>query len=325
MKPDSNSTSIEGPVLVTGAAGFIGSHLSEALCAKGARVRGLDNLSLGDRSKLSWTRGCPHFEFFEGDISDRHSVETAMRGCRWVFHLAASPSVPRSIQEPLRSHQDNLTGTMTVLETARELEVERVVFASSSAIYGEQEVEPKVETLEARPITPYGLQKYAGERYAQMFTEFHGLDTVSLRYFNVFGPRQSFDSPYSGVIARFCDAALRHETPIVFGDGMQTRDFTYVDNVVAANIAAAQAPADSVRGKVFNAATGGSVTLLDILWALGEFTGQAIKPEFRPTRAGDIRSSKADIRRAQKAFGLQTLVGWREGLRRTLDFYRDSR
>lgn len=310
------------PLLVTGAAGFIGSHLAETLCAQGFTVRGLDNLSLGNRNNLKWAGATPSFQLVDGDISDRNAVKRAMNDCRWVFHLAASPSVPRSIQEPLRSHQDNLTGTLTILEVARDIGVERVVFASSSAIYGEQKVEPKDESLEAHPITPYGLQKYAGERYGQMFTEFHDLDTVSLRYFNVFGPRQSFDSPYSGVIARFCDAALREETPIVFGDGLQTRDFTYVDNVVHANIAAAQAPAEKVRGRVFNAATGGSVTLLDILETLGELTGRRIQPEFRPERAGDIRSSKADIRRAQEAFGIRTLVDWREGLRRTLDFYR---
>lgn len=311
-------------VSVTGAAGFIGSHLCDALYHEGYSVRALDNLSLGAIRNLESIPRDERFQFQRLDIADVTALESVFHGCSIVFHLAASPSVPRSIHHPVPSHQDNLTGALNVLEAARRAGVQRVLFASSSAIYGENPIEPKSEDFVAHPITPYGLQKYAAEEYCRMFTEFHDLDTVRLRYFNVFGPRQAYDSPYSGVIAKFCEAAIRKRRPVIFGDGSQTRDFTYVSNVIAANIAAANAKPEAVRGKVFNVATGSSISLLDLIDELSALSGFQLEPEFQAPRPGDIRRSQADTHRAEEAFGMEIHTSWREGLQKTFESYVDS-
>ncbi len=309
--------------LVTGGAGFIGSHLAEALWRRGDRVVVLDNLSTGHRDNLAWAQPDPSRLFLvHGDINDEAAVEEALPGCDLVFHQAAVASVPRSVAEPLRTHETNLTGALRLLDTARRAGVRRFVFASSSAIYGDQAASPKTEDLPPSPLTPYALQKYAAEQYGRIFHQLHEFEAVGLRYFNVFGPRQAFDSPYSGVIARFCTAVLDGHTPTIFGDGLQSRDFVYVENVVAANLAAAAAPAERVAGRVFNVATGRSITLLDLLGCLGELVGRTIQPRFEPARPGDIRLSEADIRAAREAFGYDPAVTWQEGLARTLDFYR---
>ncbi len=308
--------------LVTGGAGFIGSHLAEALATAGVEVRILDNLQLGSRDNLRWIRKEQAVTFFEGDLRDATTLRTVMEGCDWVFHLAALPSVPRSVEQPLESHAINLNGTLQLLQTAREAGVGRVIFASSSAIYGESSAATKHEALAPAPLSPYALQKYAAERYGQLFHQFYGLDTVSLRYFNVFGPRQSHASPYSGVIARFCTAALSGHPPTIFGDGTQSRDFTYVDNVVAANLAVASAPREKVGGRVFNIAAGESISLLRLLDRLSELTGRRIEPVFAPIRPGDILYSRADIAEACTAFGYRPSVGWEDGLEKTLAWYR---
>lgn len=311
-------------VVVTGGAGFIGSHIAEACCQRGYSVSVIDNLSSGKEGNLDWKQNDHKLEFYKADIINSDLVGRIIEGADWVFHEAAMPSVPRSINEPVTSNDDNLTGTVKLLDHAAKAKVKRFLFASSSAIYGDQPTEPKTEDLPPMPLTPYGLQKYASEKYGQMWYDFHKLPTVGLRYFNVFGPRQAFDSPYSGVIAKFCTIVLEGETPKVFGDGLQTRDFTYIDNVVAANIAAAEAPESEVAGKYFNVATGASISLLDLLQELGNITDQTITPEFHPMRAGDIKSSQADITKAINAFGLTTKVNWKDGLRNTFQWYKDS-
>jgi UDP-glucose 4-epimerase len=239
-----------------------------------------------------------------------------------VFHEAAVASVPQSVAQPLETNQHNLDSTLKLLIAARDAGVKRFLFASSSAIYGESEAEFKHESLPPQPITPYGLQKYASERYGQLFHQLYGLPTVALRYFNVFGPRQSFNSPYSGVIARFCTAVLRGETPVIFGDGTQSRDFVFIDNIVQANLLAAEAPAERVAGRVFNGGTGGSISLRQLVADLNNLTGQDIQPRFEPARAGDIRHSQADVSALKEATGYSPAVSWKDGLAQTLDFYR---
>lgn len=309
-------------VLITGGAGFIGSHLAQALCQRGAAIVVLDNLSSGSPANLAWRKPGDHLELIQGDVADATVVRRAIAGCEWVFHQAALVSVPKSVEHPLESHRDNVVGTLEVLAAARDAGVKRLVLASSSAIYGDHPAEVKHETLPPGPLTPYALQKYAAERYGQLFHALYGLETVGLRYFNVFGPRQAADSPYSGVIAKYCNTFLAKERPRVFGDGRQTRDFVYVDNVVAANLAAAEQPAERVAGRVFNVATGTSITLLDLITELRRLTGQALEPRFEPGRAGDVRFSRADISAARTGLGYEPRVPWQTGLERTLDFYR---
>jgi nucleoside-diphosphate-sugar epimerase len=308
--------------LVTGGAGFIGSHLIEALIRRGARVTVLDNLSLGSRENLAWAGAGDALEFVEGDAGEGTLLAKLLPGTDWVFHHAALPSVPRSVAEPLESNAQNLDATLRLLVAARDARVKRFVFASSSSIYGDSDAPAKHESLPPQPLSPYALQKFAAERYGQLFHQLHGLPTVSLRYFNVFGPRQSFDSPYSGVIAKFCTAFLRGEAPVIFGDGSQSRDFTFIDNVIAANLLAAEAPADRVAGRVFNIACGESVDLLRLVADLNSLTGQNLSPRFEPARAGDVRHSRADIGAARAALGFEPKVSWTEGLRRTLEWYR---
>ncbi len=311
--------------LITGGAGFIGSHLAQALCRRGAKVVILDNLSTGAAHNLAWHAGGDDLELVSGDARDATLLAKLVSGCDWVFHEAAVASVPASVAEPLETNQHNLDATLKLLIAARDAGVKRFLFASSSAIYGESEVESKLEDLPPRPITPYGLQKYASERYCQLFHQLYGLPTVALRYFNVFGPRQSFNSPYSGVIARFCSTMLKGETPTIFGDGQQSRDFVFIDNVAQANLLAAEAPAENVGGRVFNVGTGSSISLLQLVADINKLTGQAIQPHFEPGRAGDIRHSQADVSALRSATGYQPAVSWEEGLRQTLDFYRQQK
>ena len=310
--------------LVTGGAGFIGSHIAEALARQGAQVVILDNLSLGSRSNLTWIKPTDTVEFVEGDLLDDQLIRRLIAGCDWVFHQGALPSVPRSVEAPLESNQQNVDGTLRMLLAARDAGVKRFLFASSSAIYGNGEAPVKSENLPPIPLSPYALQKYAGERYCQLFHRLYGLPTVALRYFNIFGPRQRADSPYSGVIAKFCTAFLAGETPTIHGDGKQSRDFAFVANAVAANLAAAVAPAEKVAGNFYNVACGSSVDLLQLVADLRELTGRNLTPQFGPSRAGDVMHSKADISAAQTAFGYAPAVGWKEGLRRTLDWYRSG-
>ena len=310
--------------LITGGAGFIGSHLAEALCREGVDVVVLDNLSLGNAKNLLWKRATDSLEFVRGDVLDEKLVRQVVTGCDWVFHEAALPSVPRSVAEPVESNAHNIDATLQLLVLARDAGVKRFMFASSSAIYGDVDVPLKHESLPPNPLSPYALQKYTGEKYCQLFHGLYGMETVSLRYFNVFGPRQSFDSPYSGVIAKFCAAMLTGKEPVIFGDGLQARDFTYIDNVVHANLLAAKGPTEKVAGKVFNVAGGQSISLLELVASLNQLTGQSLKPRFEPPRAGDVRSSMADITAAKNELGYAPRISWPDGLKKTLEFYRGT-
>ncbi len=307
--------------LVTGAAGFIGSNLVRALLARGEKVRGVDNLSTGKRTNLE---GLESMEFFEGDINDSALMKRACSGVDYVFHEAALPSVPRSVKDPLSCNQACLNGTLSVLMAAREAGVRRVVYAGSSSAYGDTPTLPKQEDMLPRPISPYAVAKLGGELYLQSFWRVYGLETVTLRYFNVFGPHQDPTSFYSGVLAKFITQMLRGERPTIFGDGEQSRDFTYIDNVVDANLLACKAPAEKVAGKVFNAATEQRITLNDTFRLLCELTGYSGTPAYAPDREGDIKHSLADISRAREALGYSPKVDFREGLRRTVEWYKSQ-
>jgi len=308
--------------LVTGGAGFIGSHLAEALCRRGGKVIVVDNLSEGSLDNLSWRKPGDDLEFIRGDVTDEKLLRQILPGCDWVFHEAALTSVPKSVAEPLASHTLNLDASVRLLVAAREAGVRRFFFASSSAIYGDSEISPKHELLPPQPLSPYALQKYTAEKYGQLFHQLYGLETVSFRYFNVFGPRQAFNSPYSGVIAKFCTAFMQHQLPVIYGEGRQSRDFTFVNNVVAANLLAAEAPAAKVAGQVFNVGGGQSISILQLVEELNRLTGQTLQPRFEPARAGDVLHSCADISAVKRVLGFQQQVTWQEGLQRTLDFYR---
>ena len=301
--------------LVTGGAGFIGSHLADRLLAEGWGVRVLDDFSSGRESNLA--EAGSRIELLRGDLRDEASVARAVAGAEVVFHEAAVPSVPRSVAEPLRTNSVNLDGTLLLLEAARRAGVRRVVFAASSSAYGDTEVLPKVETMPPAPLSPYALQKWAGEAYCRMYSRFYGLETVALRYFNVFGPRQNPHSEYAAVIPRFVRACLQGEPPRIFGDGEQTRDFTYVADAVQANLLAAEAPA--AVGEVVNVAGGVQTSLNQLLRLIGEVTGKPVTPEYEPPRAGDVRHSLADLRRARELLGYAPAISLREGLRRTAE------
>jgi UDP-glucose 4-epimerase len=304
-----------GRVLVTGGAGFIGSHLVEALLAEGRSVRVVDDLSTGHRSNLGHLAGS--FEWVEGDLADFEACREATEGVDSVLHQAAIPSVPRSVAEPLRSHASGPTATLNLLEAARLAGARRFVFAASSSAYGDTDELPKHEGMLPNPLSPYAAGKLAGEHYVRVYARTMGLDGVSLRYFNVFGPRQDPSSPYSGVISLFARSMAEGRRPVIFGDGSQTRDFTYVDNVVQANLRALGA-ARPLGGEVLNVGTGRRVGLLDLVAAINAALGTALEPEFRPARAGDVRDSQASLDRARAVLGYAPTVGFEEGLRRTL-------
>jgi UDP-glucose 4-epimerase len=305
--------------LVTGIAGFIGSNIARALLAQGASVRGVDNLITGKRANLA---DLSAIDFIVGTIEDPETCARACRGVDFIFHEAALASVPRSVENPVTTNSANVTGTLNMLVAARNAGVRRVVYAGSSSAYGDQPTLPKHEDMSPDPISPYAVSKLTGEHYMRSFTRVYGLETVTIRYFNVFGPYQDPSSQYSGVLAKFSLAMLEGRTPMIYGDGSQSRDFTYIDNVVDANLRAIAAPADKVSGHVFNVATGQRITLNDAVKSLRELTGYAGEVEYAPARAGDIAHSLADISRASEALGYEPKVNFHEGLRRTLLWYR---
>jgi nucleoside-diphosphate-sugar epimerase len=318
--------------LVTGGAGFIGSHLAEALLRRGRRVRVVDNLSTGARANLE------HLQSLEGDLevieADLNDVDAARRACAGVsiaFHLAALPSVARSVEFPITSNAANVTATLGLLCAARAAGVRRVVYAASSSAYGDRfsaaqdrdRVIVKKETMQPRPLSPYAVSKLAAEYYMQVFHDVYGMETVCLRYFNIFGPRQNPFSAYGAAIPKFIAAILRGEPPVVFGDGRQSRDFTYIDNAVSANLLAAAAPAKRVSGEVFNVACGQSATLLNVIDEVNRLLGSRVRPKFAPPRRGDVRHSKADVSKAKRLLGYRASVSLREGLERTIEWLRD--
>ncbi len=306
--------------LVTGGGGFIGSNLAHALVARGARVRVLDSFVTGRRANLGGIED--RVELIEGDLRRFADVEKAMEGVDVVLHQGALGSVPRSIADPLATHEANVTGTLHVLWAARAAGVRRVVYASSSSVYGDTPTLPKVEDMAPAPRSPYAVSKLAGEHYCQAFSGVYGMETIALRYFNVFGPRQDPTSQYAAVIPKFIRAMLRGERPQIFGDGIQSRDFTYVENVTAANLLAAQAPAAALDGSACNVACGERFTLLDLVAALNDILGTRLEPLFRPPRPGDVRHSHASIARAEALLGYRPVVRFAEGLRRTVEWIR---
>lgn len=306
--------------LVTGGAGFIGSHLAEALHGRGAKVLVLDNLSTGAVGNLAWAKGA--VEFVEGDICDRELVKKLVRGTDWIFHMGACASVPYSVEHPEKTNRENLDAVLALLSECRDAGVKRIIFSSSSSVYGNigrlaEEKDP------VDPLSPYALQKYAAERYVRMFHNLYRTPGVALRYFNVFGPRQSYDSHYSGVIARFCDALLDRKTPKIFGTGEQSRDFVSVHDVVQANLLAAER--DEALGGVFNIGQGKSTTVVELLRVLNRVNGTDIAPEFHPERPGEIMFSCANISAARRTLGFEPRVTLEEGLKETLQFYRNQR
>jgi len=305
--------------LVTGGAGFIGSHLVEHLVRRGAAVRVVDNFVTGSRENLL---GLSNVEVIEGDLADPEIARQAVVGVDYILHQAAIPSVPRSVADPWVSHRANVDATLHLLLAAREAGVRRVIYAASSSAYGDAPTLPKVETMQPVPRSPYALQKLVGEEYSRLFTQLYGLETVSIRYFNVFGPRQDPNSQYSGVIARFITALLQGNSPVVYGDGEQTRDFTYIDNVVMAVLAACTAPRAS--GEVINVATGDRVSLNQLFQKLCAIINVEIQPIYESSRPGDVRDSLADCTKAKERLGYQPSVNFEDGLRLTVEWYRQS-
>ena len=300
--------------LVTGGAGFIGSHISEALLQRGHHVRVVDNFATGYQHNLR-----QGVEFVNGDLSDAAVAAGAVAGMDYVVHQAAIPSVPRSVDQPVESHRANVDATLNLLMASRDAGVKRLVFAGSSSVYGDTAVLPKTEAMPTNPLSPYALQKLMGEMYGQMFTRLYGLETVTTRYFNVFGPRQDPSSPYSGVISLFIKALHEKKQPVIYGDGGQTRDFTYVANVVDGVIRAVETP--GVGGHVFNVATNGRISLNELLATLKKIFGSDVEPLYKPERAGDVRDSQADISKAQELLGYKPIVGLEEGLRETVKWF----
>jgi nucleoside-diphosphate-sugar epimerase len=303
--------------LVTGGAGFIGSHLAEELVRRGHIVRVADSLVTGKRRNLDHVSGV---ELLEGDLADLAFARGAVDGVQYVLHQAAIPSVPRSVKDPITSHHANVDGTLNVLVAARDAGVKRLVFAGSSSAYGDTPTLPKREDMASNPTSPYGLQKVIGEQYLQMFTRLYGFETVSTRYFNVFGPRQDPSSPYSGVISVFATALLENRSPKIYGDGGQTRDFTYVANVVDGVLRASEAP--GVSGEVINVATGGRISLNQLYETMKRLVGATVDPTYGEPRPGDVRDSQADISKARRLLGYAPSVSFEEGLSRTVDWYR---
>lgn len=306
--------------LVTGGTGFIGSHLVEELVKQGQRVRVIDNLSTGKKENIK--PFLEEIEFIEGDIRDLELVREVMDGIDYVLHQAAVPSVPRSVKDPLTTNSVNVGGTLNVLIAARDARVKRVVYASSSSVYGDTPVLPKQEEMKPEPRSPYAVSKLAGELYCQVSHQVYGLETIALRYFNVFGPRQDPESQYAAVVPKFITALLHGEPPTIFGDGEQLRDFTYVENVVEANLLAAKAP--NVAGEIFNIACGERITVNELARLLGEIVGvnPKLKPRYTPPRPGDVRHSLADISKAWELLAYEVKVSTREGLEQTVEWYK---
>src|ERR1700694_3984586 len=308
--------------LVTGGAGFIGSNTVDELVRRGHSVVVLDDLSGGKEENLAEVRN--KITFIKGSIIDIEIIRRAIYEADYVIHLAARTSVPFSMKDPIETNRINIDGTLNVLVAARDAKVKRVVFAASSSAYGETPTLPKTESMEPRPISPYGVSKYVGELYAQTFGRCYGLENVSLRYFNIFGPRQDPSSEYSGVLAKFSMQMLRGEQPTIFGDGETSRDFTYIDNAVSANLLACSAPAAECAGRVFNCATGRRITLNQTFQALKELTGYKGSVKYGSERSGDIKHSLADITQSQKHLGYKVLVNFEDGLRRTVEWYKSQ-
>jgi len=303
--------------LVTGGAGFIGSHLTEELVRRGERVRVVDSLITGKRQNLAHVSDV---EFLHGDLADIAVARQAVVGVDYVLHQAAIPSVPRSVEDPILSNRANIDASLNLLVAARDAKVRRVVYAGSSAAYGNQPALPKVETMPTAPLSPYALQKLVVEQYAQMFTDLYGLETVTTRYFNVFGPRQDPSSPYSGVISLFISALCEGRQPTIYGDGEHTRDFTYVANVVDGVLRACHAP--NVAGEVINVATSGRVSLNHLFRTIRDLTGASVEPIYAAPRAGDVKDSQADITKARQLLGYTPIVSFEDGLARTVAWYR---
>jgi nucleoside-diphosphate-sugar epimerase len=308
--------------LITGIGGFIGSSLARELLLRGEQVRGVDNFSTGRRENQAPI--VAQIDFREADILDLEAMKLACAGVDYVLHQAAIPSVPKSVLDPIGSNQANVDGTVNVLVAARDARVKRVVFAASSSAYGDTPTLPKHEHMTPDPISPYAVAKLASERYMISFYRCYGLETVALRYFNIFGPRQDPSSPYSGVLAKFITLMLSGQQPTMFGDGEQSRDFTYIDNAVDANLLACKAPAGKVAGKVFNVATGRRVTLNETFKLLQNLTSYHGSPLHGAERGGDIKHSLADISQAEQCLGYKAAVGFEEGLQRTVDWYRSQ-
>ncbi|CEP67180.1 NAD-dependent epimerase/dehydratase [Moorella glycerini] len=304
--------------LVTGGAGFIGSHLVHALVKRGETVRVIDNFSTGKKENLADIQ--ENVEIYDGDLRDIEYVREAMVGVDYVFHEAALPSVPRSIADPVSSNTVNVQGTLNILIAARDAGVKKVVYAASSSAYGNTEVLPKREDMKPMPLSPYAVSKLTGEYYCRVFYEVYGLQTVSLRYFNVFGPRQDPASQYAAVVPKFITSMLKGEQPVIFGDGEQSRDFTYIDNVINANLAALQAP--ELKGEVLNIACGQRYTLNELVTELNNILGTSIKPVYEASRKGDVKHSLADISLAKMVIGYKPCIDFREGLRRTVEWYK---
>jgi nucleoside-diphosphate-sugar epimerase len=303
--------------LVTGGAGFIGSHLTEELVRRGHRVRVADSLITGKRSNIAHLK---EVEFLEGDLADLDFAQRAAVDCEYVLHQAAIPSVPRSVKDPISSNRANVDATVNMLVAARDASVRRLVFAGSSSAYGNTPTLPKHERMPTAPLSPYALQKVIGEQYLQMFTRLYGLETVTIRYFNVFGPRQDPSSPYSGVISVFATALLQNRPPTIFGNGEQTRDFTYVANVVDGVLRACEAP--KANGQIINVATGGRISLNQLFETMKRLVGATVDPVYAETRAGDVSDSQADIALAREILGYEPTVSFEDGLERTVDWYR---
>lgn len=314
--------SITTKVLITGGAGFIGSNLADELLLQGAKVSIIDNMVTGFRENLEEIKG--DFEFIEGDLNDDEKLNKALEDVNIVFHQAALPSVPRSVENPFDTHQACVNGTFNLLLKSKEKGVQRVIYAASSSAYGDQETLPKVETMIPKPLSPYAAAKLMGEYYCQVFTRVYGLETICLRYFNVFGPRQNPSSMYSGVISRFIDALMSEQTPVIYGDGEQSRDFTFIANVVNANINAATTKRGI--GEVINAANGERISLNELLEVLKNITNkQNAEADYQPARKGDVKHSQADNTRAIEWLGFEKLVGLESGLRQTIEWWQNSR